>query len=340
MPPRSYYNAPRSDDYLAFAECFFPNELQLAKEFTEKTGLPYLRTTVHLAAYLGISASTVRQILHRPSYHYRTFEIKKKSGGIRRISTPRTYLKVIQWWIADNILAKAQLNDCVYGFRSGRSYVDNAAKHIGRKHILNVDIKSFFESIDQISIANVFSHLGYNQESSMVLAALTSLGGFAPTGAPTSPMIANIVLRDVDSQLEAFCAGRGLVYTRYADDLTFSRDEWIGDDVLVEIDKIVIKQGFALNPNKTKFMGAGDRQEVTGLLVNASLNSTKKWRNGARGFLHTVISDPVKLKTAAHKVAGIYGTLLQVDAEKQKKITKLAEYAMHLLKNLENNVQG
>lgn len=129
MPPRSYYADPRISDYVAFASAYFPEEKALAAEFAERTGLPYVESSAHVAAYLGVSPSLVRQIMHKPSYHYREFTLKKADGGERKISTPKTYLKVVQWWILDNILAPQQLGECVHGFRSGRSYVTNARTH-------------------------------------------------------------------------------------------------------------------------------------------------------------------------------------------------------------------
>jgi RNA-directed DNA polymerase len=332
MPPRSYYNEPRPSDYVAFAHAFFPEELEQAKQFTEKYGLPYVASSAHVAAYLGVSSSLVRQIIHKPSYHHREFPLKKTSGGERLISTPKTYLKVIQWWISDNIINKFPLEDCVHGFRPGRSYFTNAAAHLGAKNILNVDIKSFFDSIKLSAIANVFSALGYPEGGCLALAALTSKDGVAPTGAPTSPMIANAIFTNIDKSLAGFAAERGLIYTRYADDLTFSADEWIEPSFVEEISKIVALGGFELNSSKTRFMGPGNRQEVTGLVTNTRISLPKEWRNSARGFLHRVQSNPLENLGHLGRVHGLYGVLLQCDPEKQRQLTVQAEQAMLALK--------
>lgn len=268
MPPRSYYNEPRPSDYIAFAHAFFPEELEQAAQFVNRYSLPYVASSAHIAAYLGVSPSLVRQIIHKPAYHYREFSLKKASGGQRLISTPKTYLKVLQWWIADNILNKFPLDDCVHGFRIGRSYFTNAKAHSNSRHILNVDIKSFFDNIKASDISNVFSALGYPEGGCLALAALTSKDGVAPTGAPTSPMIANAIFKGIDKSLVSFAAEKGLIYTRYADDLTFSAQDWIDNSFVEEISKIVMSGGFELNPKKTRFMGPGNRQEVTGLVTN------------------------------------------------------------------------
>ena len=333
MPPRSYFVDPRISDYIAFASAYFPEEKDLAAEFATRTKLPYVESSKHVAAYLGVSASLVRQIIHRPSYHYREFILKKADGGERKISTPKTYLKVVQWWILDNILASQSLRDCVHGFRNGRSYVTNARTHLNSRHILNVDIKSFFDSIKVAHVAGVFSSLGYSVDGSRVLTALTTKDGVAPTGAPTSPMIANLIFRDADVQLAAFALESGLVYTRYADDLTFSAQHRISERTASHIGKIVRAAGFELNTNKTKFMGPGDRQDVTGVVINSRLNAPREWRNWARGYLHRVRLSPDENAGEVDRVRGVYGTLRQFDPDHAHSLTRAAVQTLERLKS-------
>lgn len=331
MPPRSYYNDPRASDYIAYAHAFFPEEITAASEFVEMHGLPYVCSSSHIAAYLGVSSSLLRQVIHKPSYHYRDFLIKKSSGEDRTISTPKTYLKVIQWWIVDNILNKIELGDEVHGFRKGRSYFTNASAHLGSKHILNVDIENFFNSITFSQIRQVFGSLGYSDAGSTLLAILTSKNGAVPTGAPTSPMLANAVLRSLDCQLQTIATEYNLNYTRYADDLTFSSPTWIDEALVAKISNCVVSAGFKLNVKKTKFMGPGDRMEVTGLVTNDALNVSKEWRNWARGYLHRVNMQPKEYVNEIERVRGVYGILLQLDPEKQKKLTVAAQQAVREL---------
>lgn len=334
MPPRSYYNAPRPSDYVAFAEAFFPDDLNKVQEFAELYGLPYIENSQHIAGYLGISSSLIRQIIHKPAYHYREFPLIKSNGDERLISTPKTYLKVIQWWISDNILDKIDLSDCVHGFRRNKSYISNAMAHKGAKHILNVDVKSFFDNIGVDVIFNVFSSLGYGEAGSLLLANLTSKNGVAPTGAPTSPMIANAAFRQIDLHLSKYAVENDLKYTRYADDLTFSRMNWIEHDVLKAVSSIVENGGFQLNTAKTKFMGPGDRKEVTGVVVNAELNASKEWRNYVRGYLHRVLLNASEYVGELPKVRGVLGILQQFDVDRNKKLTRQAREAVELLGKL------
>ena len=332
MPPRSYYNDPRVSDYVAFASAYFPSEINAAIEFSEKTGLPYVNSSQHIAAYLGVSPSLIRQIIHRPSFHYREFPLVKADGSERKISTPKSYLKVVQWWILDNILRPRSLLPCVHGFRGGFSYVTNAKSHSASRHILNIDIKSFFDSISGAQIMNVFSSFGYSESGSFTLASLTTKSDIAPTGAPTSPMLANMIFRETDAALLAYSTEKGLVYTRYADDLTFSCQDRISYEVLDDVTKIVRNAGFNLNPNKTKFMGPGDRKEVTGVVVNSELSAPKEWRNSARGYLNHVQRNVKDCAGEIGKVRGIYGILKQFDPEHTKPLTRAARETLELLK--------
>lgn len=331
MPPRSYYIEPKRSDYLAIAKAFFPEELSAATDFVERTGLPYLGCPAHVASYLGVSSKLVRQILHKPSYHYRFFKIPKADGTPREITTPKTYLKVVQWWICDNILDQVPLHDCVHGFRRGRSYLTNARAHFGQKHFLNVDIERFFPSIGADLVEAAFLELGYSIEGARLLRDLVTLEGAAPTGSPTSPMIGNLVLAKFDALLSSYATERDLIYTRYADDITVSSEHWIDDKVLTDINSLVQEFGFRLNQRKTKFMGTGDRQEVTGIVLNSSPNVPRVWCNSVRGYLHRVRMAPEKYVSHYPKVQGILGSLLAADPEAKRKITKIAKETVELV---------
>ena len=272
--------------------------------------------------------------MHKPSYHYREFGLKKADGSERVISTPKTYLKVVQWWILDNILAHQSLNDCVHGFRSGRSYVTNAQMHEKSRHVLNVDIKSFFDNINSIQVTKVFQSLGYSESGRSVLTSLTTKDGVAPTGAPTSPMIANLIFRNADDALEDLASKCDLIYTRYADDLTFSAQTKIPREVVNLIAQVVKEAGFELNPKKTKFMGPGDRQDVTGVVINSGLSAPKEWRNWARGYLHKVRMNPKQFADETARVRGVFGTIRQFDPDKTSSLARAASKTLEMLQDV------
>ena len=99
---------------------------------------------------------------------------------------------------------------------------------------MNVELKKLFPSITEEMVTAAFRDLGYGQEGATLLAGLTTLEGTAPTGAPTSPSLGNIILAKFDEEMETIASNRQIVYTRYADDLTFSGQDRMEEDFLKE----------------------------------------------------------------------------------------------------------
>nr|WP_216294518.1 reverse transcriptase family protein [Delftia acidovorans]MCA1069547.1 hypothetical protein [Delftia acidovorans] len=278
-------------------------------------GLPELADAAQLADAMGITVAELRFLgFHREvarTHHYHSFTLPKKTGGERLISAPMPRLKRAQYWVLDNILAKVPAHDAAHGFLAGRSIVSNAAPHVGHDVVINLDVKDFFPSIAFGRIKGVFRHLGYGEAMATLLALLCSenraqawqvdgeklfVGGKArervlPQGAPTSPMLTNLLCRRLDRRLLGLARQLGFVYTRYADDLTFSASgEAARDNVgrlLGRVRWILRDEGFTPHPDKERVMRKGRRQEVTGLVVNADKPGvSRETRRRLRAALH------------------------------------------------------
>lgn len=278
-------------------------------------GLPELADAAQLADAMGITVAELRFLgFHREvarTHHYHSFTLPKKTGGERLISAPMPRLKRAQYWVLDNILAKVPAHDAAHGFLAGRSIVSNAAPHAGHDVVINLDVKDFFPSIAFGRIKGVFRHLGYGEAMATLLALLCSenraqawqvdgeklfVGGKArervlPQGAPTSPMLTNLLCRRLDRRLLGLARQLGFVYTRYADDLTFSASgEAARDNVgrlLGRVRWILRDEGFTPHPDKERVMRKGRRQEVTGLVVNTDKPGvSRETRRRLRAALH------------------------------------------------------
>ncbi len=229
--------------------------------------LPVILDFPHLAGLLGRTKGYLATVVNGSSSHYRTFSIKKKSGGNRKIDAPYPALLECQKWIYANILKSVPVNRCAHGFRSNRSIVTNATRHIGGEEILSVDFKDFFPSITIRRVIRIFSDLGYPRHVAFYLAAICCLDNKLPQGAPTSPAISNIVARQVDARLCNLCEKHQITYSRYADDLTFS-GKVIPHWFTLMIEKIVMDCGFTLNAAKTRMARKNaNRKIVTGIVV-------------------------------------------------------------------------
>jgi hypothetical protein len=294
---------------------------------------PQLRDVSDIAAYLDVSPFFLRSMLIRPSHHYRSFEFKKRSGGIRTIHSPRTYLKVVQWWILDTILYNKRVAPCVHGFVPYKSFVTNAHEHVGARHMLNVDIEDFFPSITIDRVQSVFEAFGYDTNVCMGLARLTTLGGTLPQGAPTSPMIANHLLTDFDARMMDYCDPRGLIYTRYADDISISSEARIDADILEYIKLLLASIGLQLNGSKTRFMGPNARKEVTGLVLGKDgARLPKDYLNGCRGWFHRIILNPEQHASEFERVRGTLSLISQVGGAGSQSVANLGKAAVAQLR--------
>ncbi|MBB3225391.1 reverse transcriptase family protein [Pseudoduganella umbonata] len=258
-----------------------------------RAALPAMHDAKDLAQAMGLSLPELRFLafdrrVSRIS-HYRRFAVPKKTGGERIISAPMPRLKRGQYWVLDNLLARAAVHPAAHGFRAGRSIVTNAGPHVGRAVVINVDLKDFFPSIGMQRVAGVFRQLGYSKQIATILALLctesateqVSIDGetfhvahgprVLPQGAPTSPALTNILCRRLDARLEGAAAKLGFAYTRYADDLTFSGGEEtrrLAGKLLWRVRQIVADEGFTPHPDKQHVMRDSQRQGVTGIVVN------------------------------------------------------------------------
>jgi len=237
------------------------------------------QTFDQLARLLGKQPLQLIGLAAHPQY--REFYIPKKSGGKRLIEDPVPPLKKAQRRLNDYLQAVYYFHRTAsaYGFLTNpvddpqpRHILTNAGQHLGRPWMLNVDMKDFFHQITQERAQELFKApiFGFNDEISTALAALCCYKGRLPMGAPTSPILSNLASIPLDQDMEDYARDRGWVYTRYADDMTFSANEPITEAHFREIENWITAYDFILNPTKKRFYGPDDKKEVTGLVVGDS----------------------------------------------------------------------
>lgn len=227
------------------------------------------------AALLGVEVNRLEEILNNVSGHYQEFWMRKRSGGYRMISAPDKDLQAIQSTIYSRILSSVTIvHPAAVGFRCGRSVVDNAAPHLGKRYVLKMDIHDFLGSIRSPRVRQTFKKIGYPENVSKVLGALCCLHRHLPQGAPTSPALSNIVGYEMDRKLAALAAEYGLTYTRYADDLTFSGDVFPKEQIIPQVKRIIRDEKFEPNHKKTHFMNQSSRKIITGVSVASGVKLT------------------------------------------------------------------
>ena len=260
-----------------------------------------LQSRVDVADLLEIEEQSLRYFLYkrRPDNMYKKFTIRKKSGGARTILSPEAKLKNIQKKLAYILTLVYEPKVCVYGFIPDKNIIDNARNHIKRNQIFNIDLKDFFTQIHFGRIRGMLINQPYNigDEAAITIAQIACFKGILPQGAPSSPIITNMICKPLDNHLLRLAKKHRITYTRYADDLTFSTyypkfpsaivhgnlsELVIGRELL----EILHKNSFNVNEEKVFLNSRSTRQEVTGLVVNKFPNIKREYIKKLRAILH------------------------------------------------------
>lgn len=283
-----------------------PPALELKRDVVEAASLfTQSKTLQDVADVLEVHPGHLKHWLYAIPGHngYRSFSIPKKSGGKRLISAPPDTLEILQLkfkGILDHIYKP---KPCVYGFVSGQSIVGGARVHKKRaKWLLNIDIQDFYPSINFGRIFGLFKSFGVAHRAAAIWAHLVTVHKTLPQGAPTSPVLSNMIARQLDGKLIHLAHQFHLQYTRYADDISLSTSKrdfpkrvayhsgfpLDSDDVILQptLIRIVEECGFRINPHKTRLQSKYVRQEVTGLTVNEFVNVRRKFIRQIRAMVH------------------------------------------------------
>ncbi len=258
--------------------------------------------------YLQLPVATFQQQINHPDYC--AFKIPKKKGGFREIFAPNIELKFIQTLL--NELFQAYYYtikpSVVNGFvinplRDAPScnILANASPHVGKKYVLNLDLKDFFPSISAKRIQDLLLSpvFNYEQHLATAMTLLLTYKGQLPIGAPSSPVMSNFICLPLDEALMAFAHENQLVYTRYADDLTFSSDSLIHETQIEALIKRIQDNDFQVNFKKVRLASSGSKQTVTGLTVNEKPNVDRKLLKKIRAMLHDLSTHGL-LKASTH----------------------------------------
>lgn len=265
-----------------------------------------------LAKLLGTDYRKIKHFYYRGDMkrHYLAFEISKKNGGKRKILAPTDKLKTMQGRIAGLLSKLYKPRAPVKAFLVGQSIVANARPHCRKKYVFNIDLENFFGTITFRRVRGMLMAKPYSlsPETASVIAHLTTVDGLLPQGAPSSPVISNMICASLDRELYSLAKRHRAVYTRYADDMTFSfytpiqylprgLVEWCeldgkpnhyGSKVGHELAAVIATQGFKINEDKVRLQGERERQLVTGLVTNQKPNVPRPYIRKTAALIHSV----------------------------------------------------
>lgn len=299
-------------------------------------------TLRHLSELTGAPYGYLRRVVGRILGGYRHVRLRKRIPGRSRrriISIPPNRLLEVQRWIAQNVLRFTEPSRASFAYHPNSSPVLAAEEHCGCEWLLKVDIEDFFHSITEGRISALFYRLGYPQLLAFELARLTTMPlirgalqtdptrwsaipyyrteyeGVLPQGAPTSPMLSNLVMRDLDERLIKLSKQYGMRYTRYADDLAFSCGKGRDRSHVERFKRLVLselsREGFNPNLRKTVIRGPGTRRIVLGMLVDGpSPRLPKEFKDMLRLHLHFLKSEShgpsAHAQSRRKSVSGLY----------------------------------
>lgn len=277
-----------------------------------------------LAYFLEISLKKLTYILYvkRIESLYTSFEIPKKSGGVRHINAPCKELKNIQKKLATALYdyQKSIREDnnikpnISHAFEKDKSILTNAKIHRNKRFVLNIDLEDFFGSFNFGRVRGFFnknSNFNMPLEIATIIAQLTCYNGCLPQGAPTSPIITNLICQALDMNILKIAKKFKVDYTRYADDLTFSTNDrnFIANypTFFEELTTVIERSGFNINHNKTRLLFKDSKQEVTGLVVNKKINVDRYYYKQTRAMANSLYS------TGIFQIDGNDGTINQLE---------------------------
>jgi RNA-directed DNA polymerase len=279
-------------------------EALLQANTLQRQNLPAILTLKHLSVLTEVGYKDLQSYVEREIDPYRVFSIRKRAGGRRVICVPDNSLVRVHRWLSRYVLNTVKPHRASMAYAPGSSPVRCAKLHSGCEWLIKIDVSRFFESISEIQVYTVYKNLGYNPLISFEMARLctriyegrnrrirtkvwtrresrdywipnylSTQIGHLPQGAPTSPMLANLAMKDLDEEIASIAGDNGLVYTRYADDITlsgrstsFSRQT--AERVVTHINRQLRSNGLLPNKRKTMIAPPGARKIVLGLLVD------------------------------------------------------------------------
>ena len=308
--------------------------------------LNQLKTKDDLAKLLGFkNARYINYLLYNIQIAnlYTSFTIPKKNGGERIIHAPKKELKFLQKKLA-NVLWECYLESIEskskgknfktpvlsHAFEKGKSIITNSQIHRNKKYILNIDLKNFFDSFNFGRVRGFFikdRDFAVTPEIATVIAQIACYQDKLPQGAPSSPIITNLITRILDYRIVKIAKKYRFTYSRYADDMTFSTNRELNsnklragkelDNFLTELEELIISSGFEINPKKTRLSNNMQRQEVTGLVVNKKINVKREYVKNTRAMAFQLYKDGAfeidKKPGTLNQLTGRFAFIFQID---------------------------
>lgn len=298
--------------------------------------LKNVRKPQELANALNMKLPRLESIIAGRSYS--VFSVPKRDGSLRLIEDPSPTLKMVQRLLNDMLQALYYFErpEPVYGFVvnpaddvSPRHIVSHAERHVGCRWLLNIDLDDFFHQMDETEVQHAMQQapLQCDADTARLIGQLTTFKERLPMGAPTSPVLSNWIFREEDKALTFRARERGWLYTRYADDLTFSSrsHEITQTDLTETIDYIEKELGYVVHPEKRRFCDEAAQKSVTRLVVTGT---DVVLPEDFYAELNLTLNDLVSARRVQHKMGNRHTRWL---TDYSQRVEGMLAFARHVL---------
>lgn len=238
-----------------------------AKKFypLKQSPLYKLRSKKRLADVLFTSVAGLRGMTDEAVSHYQYWEEKKPDGSMRPLCCPHQGLDKIQSRIAF-LMACIETPSYVHAPIPQKTYVTNAAAHLGRRAFCLMDIESFYPSCKEEKVLAFFRQkMKCSLDVATILARLCCDRGVLPQGSASSPIMSYWAYSEMWDAIYNIARSAGNTFTLYIDDLTVSGNV-VSKKTTWEIEKQIHKHGLSLKTKKTKWI-IDKPADVTGVIV-------------------------------------------------------------------------
>lgn len=257
-----------------------------------------------LANEFALPISIVEVVVRTAPHRYKTFRIPKRNGrGMRTIAQPASEVKAFQRFLVNQVLSDLPVHDSASAYVRGRGIKQNALAHVKHGYLLKMDFASFFPSIKPRDLEAHLDHYDPNRFTEEDKAAISSIVFWKPRnaaarelciGGPSSPFVSNTIMYSFDEMMASYCEERNIIYTRYADDLSFSTNE---PGMLADVErqvKAALKDmeypTLRINVEKTVHTSKKHFRSVTGLVLSSQglVSLGRQRKRQIRAMLHRV----------------------------------------------------
>ena len=229
----------------------------------------------------GLNEAQVHRLMARSPHTYKIYTIPKKSGGVRTIAQPARETKYIQHWLMQTVFSKLPIHECAAAYKVGASIKANAQAHAHNEYISKFDFEMFFSSIKEADLKSHLTRWLDPDLSVRDIGKIARLACLSPKdgtglclsiGAPSSPVLSNSVMYEFDVKISEWCKSQGMIYTRYADDLTFSTNR---KEIAAQLEPAIQKTlqsleypKLRINEKKTIHLSKKNQRKITGIIIN------------------------------------------------------------------------